>query len=506
MNNIKNLSVEEIFNSALKNHQENKFEEAKDLYDQILKINPNYAQAHNNLGVIFQNSKEYQKAIKCYEKAIEIIPNYSNAHNNLGIIFKENGDTQKAINYYEKAIEIDSNYLNPYLNLGKLFQEAEEYQKAKNYYEKAIEIQPNNLVSNFNLGIIFFELNENQKAKYYYEKAIEIKPNYAEAYNNLGNIYVELGKNYEAITYYQKAIALKATFADAYANMGRVQKTLGKLEEAINSFKSAKQIDPNLNCEVSFAATYLKDKDPEKALFLLENFLKKFPHDSRANAYKTISLRGLAKFDQIEKLIDFPNLIKKVDAQILTKDKMLEFNKELRNVLIKDPRRKVEKDNDGWAIRGGTVIRDLFNTTNPSIAKFNIYLRKAIDYYIDSLPDNNTHPFLKIKTKKYNITSSWVNFLEPGDFQANHIHNNGWMSGVYYLDEPKVELNKEHAGWIEFNRAGYNLPHFAGEKGIELIKPKANMFIFFPSYIWHGTIPYREKYSRISISFDIRIT
>ena len=80
------------------------------------------------------------------------------------------------------------------------------------------------------------------------------------------------------------------------------------------------------------------------------------------------------------------------------------------------------------------------------------------------------------------------------------------MSGVYYLDEPEIELNEEHAGWIEFNRAGYNLPHFAGEKGIELIKPKAGMFIFFPSYIWHGTIPYTHAYSRISISFDIKLS
>jgi len=39
---------------------------------------------------------------------------------------------------------------------------------------------------------------------------------------------------------------------------------------------------------------------------------------------------------------------------------------------------------------------------------------------------------------------------------------------------------EEHAGWIEFNRAGYNLPHFAGEKGIELIKPTGGMFIFSP--------------------------
>ena len=43
------------------------------------------------------------------------------------------------------------------------------------------------------------------------------------------------------------------------------------------------------------------------------------------------------------------------------------------------------------------------------------------------------------------------------------------------------------------------------EKGIELIKPTGGMFIFFPSYVWHGTIPYTHPYSRLSISFDIKM-
>ena len=44
--------------------------------------------AHYNLGNIFKKLGENQKAKDCYEKAIEINPNYVNAHNNLGIIFK----------------------------------------------------------------------------------------------------------------------------------------------------------------------------------------------------------------------------------------------------------------------------------------------------------------------------------------------------------------------------------------------------------------------------------
>ena len=68
------------------------------------------------------------------------------------------------------------------------------------------------------------------------------------------------------------------------------------------------------------------------------------------------------------------------------------------------------------------------------------------------------------------------------------------MSGVYYVDLPELsEENKEYAGWIEFNKSGYELPHFGKEKDIEKIKPENGMFILFPSYIWHGTLPYSGK-------------
>ena len=43
---------------------------------------------HNNLGVIFKELGEHQKAKECYEKAIEINPNYVDAHYNLGEYLK----------------------------------------------------------------------------------------------------------------------------------------------------------------------------------------------------------------------------------------------------------------------------------------------------------------------------------------------------------------------------------------------------------------------------------
>ena len=116
---------------------------------------------------------------------------------------------------------------------------------------------------------------------------------------------------------------------------------------------------------------------------------------------------------------------------------------------------------------------------------------------------NVSHFFLEKIPKNFNI-DCWVNFLNNGDYQSNHIHDRAWLSGVYYVDLPISKLvNEKKEGWIEFNRSGYDLPHFGENHEIKKIKPELGMFIFFPSYVWHGTIPFQEKTSRVSISFDL---
>ena len=138
MNNNKNLIIKETFGRAIKNHQEGKTDIAQDLYNQVLKIDPNYVDAHNNLGIIFKALGEHQKAKSCYEKAIEINPNYADAHNNLGAIYQDLGENQKAIVCYEKTIEINPNYTDTLNNLGVVFAELSKIQKSVDYFHKAL--------------------------------------------------------------------------------------------------------------------------------------------------------------------------------------------------------------------------------------------------------------------------------------------------------------------------------------------------------------------------------
>ena len=121
MSKNKTLIINENFSLAVKNHQEGKIDIAQELYNQVLKIDPNHSQAHNNLGVIFEKLKDYNKAKSYYKKAIEIDPNRANTHNNLGAILQELGELQKAKSCFEKTIEIDASYVKAHNNLGIIF-------------------------------------------------------------------------------------------------------------------------------------------------------------------------------------------------------------------------------------------------------------------------------------------------------------------------------------------------------------------------------------------------
>ena len=279
MSKFKDINLEKTFNLAIKNHLERKIDIAQDLYNQVLKINPNYADAHNNLGAIFNSLGEVKKAKECYEKAIEINPNYADAYNNLGaifkeleentkakncfekaiesnpnhtfalnnlgVIYKELAENQKAIECYEKAIEVDPNYANSYSNLGNAYTVLRENQKAKKYLEKAIEINPNHTTAYNNLGTVFSNLGEAQKAKNCYEKAIEINPNYADAHNNLGVMFANLGKLQKAKNCHETAIKINPSYAHAYKNLGSIFNSLGEVKKAKEYYEKAIEINPN---------------------------------------------------------------------------------------------------------------------------------------------------------------------------------------------------------------------------------------------------------------------
>ena len=66
----KDFSIEETFALAIQNQQNNDFIVVEKLYNEIIKRDPNYVSAHNNLGILLTQNKKYHKARICFEKIL----------------------------------------------------------------------------------------------------------------------------------------------------------------------------------------------------------------------------------------------------------------------------------------------------------------------------------------------------------------------------------------------------------------------------------------------------
>ena len=123
-----------------------------------LDINPNYVEAHNNLGLALQKSREFAAAIQSFDLAISLKPNFTDALYNKANVLQETGSIKNAIAHYYKAIELKPDYAEAYCNLGVALHELQELDSALFCYNKAISLKPDYSDSLFNKSLLQLRL------------------------------------------------------------------------------------------------------------------------------------------------------------------------------------------------------------------------------------------------------------------------------------------------------------------------------------------------------------
>lgn len=93
-------------------------DEAITYYRQATILDPDYAVAYNDLGVVWEAKGNAEKAKEMYLKAIEIEPSYPNSYSNLALFYESQGDYNKAALYWKKRANLGSPD-DPYTTLAK---------------------------------------------------------------------------------------------------------------------------------------------------------------------------------------------------------------------------------------------------------------------------------------------------------------------------------------------------------------------------------------------------
>ena len=236
------------YNDALKQFNDGKINEAKEICTEILKSEPNNFSAYYLLGVILFQKKNYIKSIELISKAIEINPKNSEFYNFKGIALVHLNKFEEAIDSWTKAIEIDPNSLDAYNNKGNALIKLKKNELALKNFDQALKLKPNFSQAHHNRSVVLKNLNRFEVALESVNKAIEINPKYVDAYNLKGVILRELNQIEDSLNNYDKAIKLNPNFADAHLNRGNLLLNENKqLNLALESFTKALKINPNLN-------------------------------------------------------------------------------------------------------------------------------------------------------------------------------------------------------------------------------------------------------------------
>jgi tetratricopeptide (TPR) repeat protein len=177
------------------------------------------------------------------------------------------------------------------------------------------------------------------------------------------------------------------------------------------------------------------------------------------------------------------------------------FNRELAAELTNHPGIRRE--------RYGTASAHTWRVDEPALARSRfvpelqkLIVREATAYVARLSGDD--HPWLRARPPESSL-HSWSVMTDGDGFEEWHVHQNGWLSGAYYVDVPDFIVHGTGPkGCILFG-----LPNgIVGEDrhtefGNQLFRPNSGLLLLFPSHAFHRTFAHQGDRRRICFAFDI---
>ena len=94
-----------------------KFDAAIASYAHAIKLKPDFAVSHFNLGVALQDKGDFESALQSYEKAIAIKPDYLSAYYNIAVSFGKIGFLENSVEFFLEAIRLEPYHYSSWNNL-----------------------------------------------------------------------------------------------------------------------------------------------------------------------------------------------------------------------------------------------------------------------------------------------------------------------------------------------------------------------------------------------------
>ncbi len=196
-----------------------KWKNSTTLFTHVLKVTTGNYLAHYNLAIALDGDGKVDEAKDHYQESLRINSNQSRAHYNLAFLLNKEGDIDGAVAHYKEVVRITPGDARAHNNLGSIYYRQSDFTTATVHYKAALSIDPGSAQYLTNVGVALHAQGLFDQAIDFYSRAIEINPNHAPTYNNLGSVYRQQGQLSKALELYERALQIEPGFNDAKSNI-----------------------------------------------------------------------------------------------------------------------------------------------------------------------------------------------------------------------------------------------------------------------------------------------
>jgi len=235
-------------------------------------------------GVDASKRRNYEEAVQKFNTVLDKYPGFAPAYYRLGFMYSSQNETDKAIGYFKKAIKQDpnnNNYTVALENLAKShFQDGIEAYKrgnlatAANEFKTAIKVDSTFKSAQYMLGVVARRRGNTNEAIDRYQAAIKIDPDYEKAWFALGIAYKSAAKDKDALKAFTKATEINDYYDKAWVERGLLESKMQNYDAAVNSFQKSIQVNPqNPRAYEGLGMVYKKRQNYQKAAQQFETAL-----------------------------------------------------------------------------------------------------------------------------------------------------------------------------------------------------------------------------------------
>ena len=161
-------SPENDLELALYYHRAGDFANALQHYRALLARNELNAQAHNNLGLLYQERNLLQESARELQRAMVIEPRNAGTRNNYGVTLLMLGQVDQAAAEFQTAVFLEPRNVDALVNLSLVQRKAGQLDIAKETLLRVLNIAPRNAAAHYNLAQLYDDTNERARAAEHY--------------------------------------------------------------------------------------------------------------------------------------------------------------------------------------------------------------------------------------------------------------------------------------------------------------------------------------------------